>query len=124
MTALDTIIARDLAATAWDTTRPECPARTISYTPAGSAAAEILAVLDSGYSDLRNEGQGDMQRGELSWLIRQSDVALPTAADQITWSGKTYQVREWHEVAVLWRVICVRIESLQKRTPGAREARD
>ncbi|HQL24197.1 MAG TPA: hypothetical protein PKY95_07240 [candidate division Zixibacteria bacterium] len=121
--SMDAIIAADLAATAFDTDAAECPAQTIGYTPAGGAEAEIPALLESGLHMLSDEGQGEQQRGEMVWLIRQSDVALPTAADLIAWEDKTYRVRDWQAAAVLWRVTAVRLEALQKRGTSTREPR-
>lgn len=94
MANIDTILAADLEATAFNTDAAECPADTVSYTPAGGEAVSIPAVIlqDQTIEETEPDGRGDRQF--LQAAIATADVAAPAAGDSLTYNSRTFRVTE------------------------------
>jgi hypothetical protein len=102
-------MAVDLAASAFDTTRAECPADAVAITPAGGAAVVGLALVLDKTVESAEAGLGRVSLERLTILVQQAEFAAVAAGtDIVTLDGRVYQISRVDNLRALWRLELVR----------------
>lgn len=94
MTNMDAILAADLAATLFDTSLAESPARDVTYTPKGSDAVIVVGVLLAADTELTDDDDGTVKHINREMIIQlDGDNTIdPQPEDSVTIGTDTYQV--------------------------------
>jgi len=90
MANINTMIAADMAATAFDVDDAASPADTVSYTPVGGEAADVSAIIAGPEVIVENDDDGRFETAVINIAVRQSDVTTINYGDTITYDDKVY----------------------------------
>ena len=109
MANIDSIIAADLAATAYNGDAVGSPCDMIIYNGSG-----IVAIILRNRGDKESDGYGSAEIGEIEFAVTVDAVGSPTADDAVTFNGQTYKVVRWVRSAGQWIITATRVVQLQR----------
>ena len=92
MANIDSITAADLAATAFDTDSPGCPAESVTYTAPGVAGVTIDAILMPEEKGEGTDGQGTEEIRRRSIIVQTAEVSDPKIGGTITVGSDTWRI--------------------------------
>ncbi len=92
MANMDSITAADLAATAFDTDSPVCPAEEVTYTAPGEEGVTIDAILLPEEKGEDTDGQGTEEIRRRSIIVQTAEISDPKIGGIITAGSDVWRI--------------------------------
>ena len=124
--ALDNLLATDMAATFMATASPGSPAQTLTHTAADGIETEFTGALIERRQRSRRDDHGQTAQRMATVYIDVEDVALPAAGDSIADDTETWTIAQRPEPiagGAYWRVEVSRYATTEAARPNLRRQR-